>query len=446
MKQRVACIKLVILLCLGFSGYGQRNKSDSLKTALKTCTVDTQKIKILNELGKLNTYKNPDTAISFLKTGLAIAGGNDYNGITINSYLFTGISYNTKGSYDSAEHYFLKAIQLAAKYKKTKLEASAYLGLGTCYNFWKKQPKALQSYQSSYKLYKSVNDSARIGAVSLGLGNVYSDIGNKEKALEFFTECLRISEARKDSGYIAKCFNNIGNLYEKNKEYEKALEYFTKSLDLKKILRDEHGIANTYTNLANVYILTDKRKLAKFFYTTAKESYLKLGDSAQYKNSLISIAECLMGEHNAKEALLNIKLAERICRKNNYIEDLTGIYAVLTRIYILLGDTGNARISLDKYLTAKDSLLSLDANKQIAEMTARYESDLQKQKINLQEAELIAGKKINRIYSITIFIFLVLIVFLLILYFKNRKAHLLLEEKNKHIEMKNKSTSRQNKD
>ena len=172
------------------------------------------------------------------------------------------------------------------------------------------------------------------------------------------------------------------------------------------------------------------------------DSYLALGDSAQYRNSLISIAECLISEHNSKEALIYVKQAELISKRNNHTADLAGIYVLLTRIYILEGDTGNARISLDKYLTAKDSLLSLDMNKQIAEMTARYESDLQKQKITQQEMELVASKKLNIVYIITIAIFIVLSIFLLILFGKNKKAQRLLEEKNRLIEMKNKSTSR----
>lgn len=439
-QQHFICV-FALLFCFKANSQS-RSKADSLNTAFKNCTVDTQKIKILTDIGRLYAYKKPDTTISILRSALALAGKNEYDGIVANTLLTMGISYNAKAGYDSAEYYFLKAIDQASKYKKVKSEAAAYLGLGTCYNYWKKQPKALESYFNSYKLYKTINDSGRIASVSLGLGNVYSDIGNKDKALEFFNECLRLSVARKDSGYIAKCYNNIGNLYEKNKEFEKALEYFTKSLELKKILKDAHGIANTYTNLANVYILTNKQSLAKFFYTSAKDTYLALGDSGQYKNSLISIAECQISEKDVKGALENAKKAEAICKRNNYTADLVGVYILLTRLYILKGDTANARISLDSYQVTRDSVQLQDVNKQIAEMTAKFESDLQKQKISLQEAELQLGKKLTIVYIITTIIFVLLIAFLLVVISRYRKTQRLLEEKNRAIEMKNKSTSR----
>ena len=429
-----------LLFCVFFNIVIQaQKKTDSLKLALKTCTVDSQKIKILNELGKQFAYKLPDSAISYLKLAKSLAGGDELNGICINTNFYFGLSYNTKASYDNAEYYFLKAIQQARKYKKINLEAAANLGLGTTYNFWKKQPKALESYLNALKLYKNISDSGRIAAVSLGLGNVYSDIENKEKALTYFNECLAISMARKDTSYISRCYNNIGNLYEKNKEYEKALEYFTKSLDLKKILKDEHGIANTYTNLANVYMLTNKQSLAKFFYNTAKDTYLSLGDSVQYKNTLLALAECFISEHNMKQALINVKEAEQICKRNKYNEDLAPVYVLLTRLYILKGDTANARISLDDYLAVKDSILSQDMNRQIAEMTARFESDIQKQKISLQEAELLASKKLNTVYILTTTIFILLVIFLLILIARNKKSQRLLAEQHKTTGIKNKT-------
>jgi len=437
-------IPKVLFLALGiifsFNMSAQSWKIDSIKQVLKKCKVDTQKIMLRNELCKFYAYSKPDTALILLKEAFALARTDDHNGLIANSCMYAGISYNNLGNRDSGEFYFNRAIQIAHRHKKTSVEAASYMGLGTCYNFWKKQDKALKNYMKSYDLYKSLNDTGRMAAVSLGLGNVYSDLNNVNKSLEFYNLCLNYSEARNDSSYMARCYNNIGNLFQKNKNYEKALQYYNRSIDIKKALKDEHGIANTYLNFGNIYVLTKKIDLARFFYSKAKESYLKLGDSAEYMNSLNYIAECLLLENKVKEALAHLKEAEGICLRNHYTADLAGIYASLTRIYILQSDTGNARRTFEKYTATKDSILTDDMNRQIAEMTAQFENGKQKQELLLKEAELLASKKISNVYIIAtalVSVFLLILVFVII---RLKKANALLQENIRQTAQKNKTS------
>lgn len=159
-KSTVTYFFVTLLLHLIFiSGNAQTPKVDSLKIALKTCKADSQNIKIRNELCKYYAYNNPDTAILLAKEAFKFARTDEYGGIIAGSCLYTGVSYNNKGNRDSAEFYFLRAIQIAHRHKKFNIEAASYMGLGTCYNFWKKQDKALQNYLTSYNLYKSMGDS-----------------------------------------------------------------------------------------------------------------------------------------------------------------------------------------------------------------------------------------------------------------------------------------------
>lgn len=410
------------------AGFCQNAKIDSLKISLRKTTADTQKIKIRNELCKFYAYSKPDTALVLVRESFAMARTDESNGIIASTCMFAGISFNNLGNRDSAEFYFNRAIQIAHRHKKFNIEGASYMGLGTTYNFWKKQDKALKNYLKSYEIYKNLNDTGRMAAVSLGLGNVYSDLNNINKALEFFNLCLNYSEARKDSSYMARCYNNLGNLFQRNKNYPRALEYYSRSLDIKKALNEEHGIANTYLNYGNIYTLTGKIDLARFFYGKAKEGYLKLGDTAEYANTLNYIAEGLLRENKTQEALVNLKIVEGICLRNHYTADLAAVYGTLTKVYINLGDTANARKALENYTTTRDTIMSQDMNRQIAEMTAHFENDKQKQELALKEAELTSSKKLNQVYVICTIVFVVLLVVLLFALLKIKKANRLLQD------------------
>lgn len=419
---------LLLALVFVVTGQAQTRKLDSLKLALKECRSDTQGIKIRNEMCKVLAYSVPDTALKLCWESIKLARAGDPNGLSATTCFFAGTSCNNLGKRDSAEFYFNRAIQIARRNKKPAIEAMSYMGLGTCYNFWKKQDKALQNYMTSYSLFRVLGDSDRMASVALGLGNVYSDLNNEKKALEFFNSALRFAKAKNNQGFMAKCYNNIGNLYQKNATYEKALEYYAKSVEIKKALGDEHGIANSYLNYGNIYTKTGKINLARFFYAKAKEGYAKIGDSAEYMNALNYIAECLMIEKKIPEALENLKTAEGICIRNHYTADLASIYGGMTRVYITLNDTGNAHRSFEKFSATKDSIISEDLNRQIAEMTAQFENDKQKQELALKETELAATKKVNTVYIIATIIFSILLVILLFVIFKFKKANRLLQE------------------
>ncbi len=421
---------LALCLCAHLV-FSQAYKIDSLKQELSKAVSDTDKIKTRNALCRIYAYSKPDTALVLVKESFRIARTDEASGIIASTCMYAGISFNNLGSRDSAEFYFTRAIQMAHRHKKSFVEAASYMGLGTCYNFWKKQDKALQHYMTSYNLFKDLGDSGKMASVALGLGNVYSDLNNINKALEYFNTSLQFAEARKDSGFMAKCYNNIGNLYQKNGTYDKALAYYTRSVDIKKALGDEHGIANTYLNFGNIYTQTHKLDLARFFYGKAKESYARIGDSAEYMNTINYIAECLLIEKKIPEALANLKEAEGICLRNHYTADLAGVFGALTRVYIMLGDTSNARINFEKFSATKDSIITEDMSRQIAEMTAHFENDKQKHELILKELELKAEKRVSTAYIIATLVFSILLVILVFFLFKLKKVNSELRKADK---------------
>lgn len=426
-------------LLFPFAANAQAGRIDSLKEALTTAKNDTVKIYLRNELCRGYAYTKPDTSLILLRESFEIAAGKDFRGLMSITQMLTGITYNNLGNRDSAELYFKRAIENAHKYKRTFIEASSYLGLGTCYNFWRKQDKALQNYMTSYDLFRSMGDSVKLASAALGLGNVYSDLNDVNKSKEYFTIALNSATSRNDTKFMAKCYNNLGNLFQKNKKYEQALEYYSKSMDIKKLMNDEHGIANTYLNFGNIYTLTRKIDLAILFYGKAMDLYVKLGDTAEYMHALTYTAEGLLGENKTKEALSNLKKAEGICIRNHYYADLAGVYGALTKVYILKSDTANARMSLENYTAIKDSILTQDMQRRIAEMTAQFDNDKQRQELLLKEAELAASKKISVAYIIATAVVSIILVLLLLVIMKLRKANKLLQENARQNQKTNRS-------
>jgi signal transduction histidine kinase len=197
---------------------------------------------------------------------------------------------------------------------------------------------------------------------------------------------------------MAILLNNIGMIYKNLGNYKKALEYCQKSITMKeKLGEDETLIFPPLTSISEIYI--------------------KLGDYAQaakYGNRSLQIAQDAGDNKLLRDAYLLL----------SEINDASKNYKLALEYYKL-------------YTQINATLFNEESNKQITELSIRYETDKKSNEI-VQKAN--ENKLLNTKYQIQRNYFIIIVSLILILtiviynrYRSKRKANTLLSDKNQQI-------------
>lgn len=395
---------------------------------------------------------------------------------------------------DKAKEYGNKALDLATKINFKKGIAASLNNIGNIYYYNDDYPTAIDYYNRSYKIREQLGDKKGMSDNLNNIGVLYRVKGNYTKALEFFLKSLKVDEDLKDTNGVAACLNNIGLIMADLKNFNKAKEYYQKSVNAYEKSRNNYGSASALNNLALLYQEYNIKDSAVpvFFkalalyqknedkygsascYINIAGIYGEKGDKIKEKeyalkslqlrreiNDQEGIGSCLLmlakienesGKHTL--ALQYLNEAIKINKKIDSKQSLINTYKTAAKIYYDNGKYKEAYQYYQLFADHKDSLITKESLKSMADLQVKYETDKQKQEIELlkkenqihelennsKEAEI--NKQRTVIYS---FIVLIIVIaafsFFLFKALKARQkaakklelAYAQIEEKNKHI-------------
>lgn len=302
-------------------------------------------------------------------------------------------------------------------------------------------------------------EDAEITIYYNNVGENYFLNGNYATALRYFIKSLKIRERIGGDDGIADACNNIGIVYYQQKKYKEAIIYYARALALKQKSGDKIGEANAFSNIGCVYGDLNKGELALEQHYKSLKIREEIGDYIGIANSRNNLGIIYLMMNDDGKALENQLLAEQALKKINARKGLGDIYFQIANIYkkqqkfneaipyytqaieILreLGDqqslleslnglsiayenTSNYEKALDthlEYTHIKDSLFTLDKNKDLADIQTKYEVEKKDKeleikglKINQQDLQLTQGKILLGGLAIAIVLIIVVVVLL----------------------------------
>jgi tetratricopeptide (TPR) repeat protein len=419
---------LILISSFYYSSFAQTPLIDSLKIALKAAKDDTTVIKTTNYLSwELLNTGDYDIAMQLsndaLKSSFDLLEKEKSNNNPIiwdagkkgaaYAYNNIGTIHANKGDYDKALVFYLKAIKIREEvavktphdFQNKKSIADLYNNLGAINQLKNNEDKALELYLSALKIEEEIGYKKGMAMLYNNIGIVYNHKHNNDKALEYYTKALAIREWIGDKGGIATSYENFGYVYVDLEQYDKALEYYNKAYILEEEIADKVGLAITSLNIGDLY--------------------LKLGNVSKAKDY----------------ALKSLNIAKSIESKN----EMKNAYDLLAGIDYTLKDYKSAYDYHKLYSEIKDTLFNEESTNLMTEMQTKYESEKKEKEIELQKAELDKKEVMIRQQTTQKMAFAGGFGLVLILAgvsyrsFRNkRKAHSILEIKNKIIEEKNK--------
>lgn len=390
---------------------------------------------------KENDY---DTALSYYSKALQLNFQLKDKQAIAGSHYSLGICYYSIGKYEVALQNFRKSNELNNEIGNKKGLALTYIEIGNV--FWDQGnfDDALDNYLKGSALYESLGDMEGIANAYFNIGYVHLYQGDNKKALDFFSRELEIADQANSKNEIANAYNGLGDVFEKTGNYEEAVKSHTKSLKLRQEIKDSSGIARSYGNIGIAYTRQGE-------FTKALPNYIKLlkisesiDDKLGSADAHLGIGEVYLNQDMLEEALINLNQALVIYKELENTEGIQDTYFSLSMLHEKTGNYKEAYESYNLYSDTKDSLFNERSNKQIKEMSTKYESEKKEKDIDLLTKETALRKteihKQKTIRNNILIGLTIAIVLTLLIYNRNstkQKLNTALSLKNDELTQKN---------
>ncbi len=423
MKISSAILFLFIVFIENICGQNS-HQLDSLWTAYKQAEHDTTRIRIINKkIGPAYKYYNPDSAIISYEMAIAMADRSlpknispsttKPNSIKYTFFLYKatslfniGIVYYEKSDYDTAIEYYQKAYNLFEELQQKNRMAECYRMVGIVHNDQGSYDLAIENYLKALVIYEEAGNKQGIAYCYTDIGIIHYDQGNYDKTIEYFLKSLEIKEELKDQQGILTCYINIGVVENSRGRHDLAIEYFLKALKISEDLKNKPEISTCYTNIGVTYADQGNYDEAIVYYLKA----LKIDEELQDKRGMIildnNISNLHIGLADSIPVHDSFRRNERIAHLDSAIyygtraydlakeiETASLVYMVSEKLQSAYKSSGNYKKALqfaEIVIETKDTIISKEKTKALAELQTKYETEKKEQQIELQETQLMA--------------------------------------------------------
>lgn len=305
---------------------------------------------------------------------------------------------NKLGDIDKSLHYLDQSLLIQKNLNHKVNEAKTLIQIGAIYSEQSKPIIAHQYFDSAHLLNNQLQNLEIQAKIYHRKANLYSLQNNCEKSLEFHQKSLNlVIENHMSPWVIPMCQSNIAKQYTCLGDYTKALHYINLSLDN----GDQVGLPTFYAlNLyrkGNIYLELKDYTLASKYFRKALTIYKEINHLVNIERVSRSLSEVLFEQGQSTEAYKLLQVSNRL--KDSLSEN-----------------------KIEKLIVEKDKKFALEQSRQKAE--------LQEAKINHLEEEQ-NTERIIFITLITLFVAFLVIVYLGINNFRQRKAKEEIETRSK---------------
>lgn len=386
LKSLVFLILSFLILVIGAHAQG---RTDSLKRvwtkheAKEIQLSDSLQMSILEEISNSLTYNRPDSAVYYGKLMIELAKGKS-NRFLNNAYQIVCRAYYIQGDYNITYNYATKVLALSEQLNNPTGLAMAYNSLGLVYQTQKKLIDAKNSFIKALAAGIKYKDSTIMIKSYFNIGLTYDELQQRDSALIYINKCIVLSELTNNKFHSAMGHNRKGVIYYNLNDFDNSIA--------------NHQVAIEHISKENQWELC-------YAYSGLSRAYNAI---KAYENS-IEIGK------------ISLEMAKNIGAKWEAQQSSK----IISESYENLNDHKNTLKYFKIYKAYSDSIFNTDNEKEINSLhLALTKSENEKlEKENKYHQELLHQKKMQLIWvSIGLF-FLIVLLIVLYLSFKNGKIN-----------------------
>ncbi len=360
------------------------------------------------------------------------------------TYNDLGYYYQTVGKRNESRIFLEKAIDIFSQGSYTSLLADALSNLAMVDHSEGKFEEAIVLFKRVYEIDQANEDVNKQSNSLNSLGRMHIDWGKYETGIQYYKRSVELLDTVHDIQTLAIRYNNIGMAYQLMENHNQAIFWIEKAKKIEELSKNHNRLAIRYYNLANSHMSLQNYEEAEALFILAKEIFDHTGDYSQLAKLNTSLGQLYFLQNIKDAALEHYLLAQQYAELNNVLPEKSMIYNNLFRYFKETGHTEKALHYYELYISAKDSMFSINAAKQIDELEIQYETAQKELEITrlenenaLNKAEVHFRKRERNIATIGFLILSAMLGVLLKLFLTLKKQKLLLARQNTELERLN---------
>jgi signal transduction histidine kinase/Tfp pilus assembly protein PilF len=367
---------------------------DSLKTELKNCKTDSNKVKLLSQIAFAYSRSNIDSGLVYSKQALKLAESLRYKKLIAQALYSLASNYLLSGELDSSIINYQKILQITDPNDKILL-ASVNSNIALAHQRKSDYTISLEYYLKAIKLFKESSNYPEIYNVSEKMGLIYIKQGELHKAKDHYYSLYEIAKKNNDTARFSRIFKNFGNIYLQLDQLDSAEYYYNKSLKLDKKRGEKFSYAISLGNFANLFFKKKEYKKAESLYKEAIELEKEIGHREGLARNYANLGEMYFEiAKSSTEQRSKIRDAETYLISANLIYEKMGekgeranIVDLLSELYSSKKDFEKAYVYKSKYAELKDSIDLLSSKNTMRNMEFLRDKKLRDAEIELLKAE-----------------------------------------------------------
>ncbi len=418
----LAALTILVLIAQPLPGQTSRRLEDSLRAYLQGERPGKQRVDALNRLSLLLLDTRPRESKTLAQQALALARRLRYPVGQGYAECALANCYRLENRTDSALRYGQSALHLFTVTKQASARGEMLLDLGSIY-FRENKTLTIRYFKQARHLFDSLYrqhpDSLvlldKLAACAHNLANTYQFLGRFPEALGEEMTALRLTRKTGNREKEAIFLLGVGSLYNDTKDYPAARVYAHQALSLLLPLQNWRRLSGAYRAVGKSYAGEARYDSAQAAYGQALLYALKsgyapyvgavrtemavvlarqgaLGKALAAFDSVTSYyrqlpdwhalaavqnmaAEELLAAGKAAPAIPRLEEALASAGKAGALSVKASAYKLLYQAYATVGQHQQAGVALSQHVTLKDSILSLEKNRQLDELRTQYETE-----------------------------------------------------------------------
>jgi len=281
--------------------------------------------------------------------------------------------------------------------------------------------QAIEYYQQAINHFESRNMPSKLATVYDNLGTFHMELGNNKLALDYMLKAIQINEDINANDDLNRIYINLGIIYKEMDSLTQSRNWYLKSIALAKKQNHEYNLARAYMNLANVEKHAKNFNAAISYHDSSIQLCLKNKIDFGLMLNQISLGEMYLVTGEPGKALEQLQKTEKAVDAYKIPKVTEKFYRRLSEAYSVLDEFENAHLYLSRHIVLKDSIASVEMNKKIIELEAKYENEK-------KELAILQLEKNSLTQRLVISLLIVLGLFIFILFQRIRLRHKIVKK------------------
>ena len=363
--------------------------------------------------------KQPDSAYYYFQKGIDHLHNHTdfcYSGLLSNMATY----YYSIGDIDKALSSYLFALQEAVRLGHDEISTLVSSSLGVIYRRKEMPDSALYYYNRALEFAEHQNDFATIANLYTNIAVLYSATSRLSEAIPYAEKAVGFSLKGNDPVQTVYSYSVYGSLLIKNKEWEKASQILRSGVAESKKMQSSQLVVKCITPLLSVFDCLGQADSVKYYMDIAEKELPELSPNAIEVLGFYEVKGELFNRYGQyRESLEVLKKIENLRGKNLHTP-LDLLYFRFASNYYGLKDFTSAYVYMKKAYLAKDSLFAGEVQKQLSDMTVKYQT--KEKELEIAQLKQIQTEQhalmVKRIFYLVFFLLVLIAAFLVLLYKK----------------------------